>query len=282
VPLRRRSLRSALLWSGLLVVAYLAAVLALWLVRERLVFDARPLSSAQAQAIAAAFPAARSVRATAADGTVLHGWYVPAIRPAAPRRLLLYFGGESEQVHWLLAHPQALAGWDLLLVDYRGYGLSDGHPSEAAIHDDAALWLRIAREGNATIARAERLVVMGTSLGGPVAAHLAATHDVEGVVLVVPLDSGAAILQAKLPLFPMRSIVRDRFETSADAPNVRAPTIFFVASHDAVVGAERSRRLYEHWGSVSRTWVELPNANHESAAADPLCWQRLGEFLRTL
>jgi pimeloyl-ACP methyl ester carboxylesterase len=274
--------RRVLLWSGLLVVAYLAALVYVWLGQERLVFAARPLTTGEAQGIAAAFPAARSVHATAADGTRLHAWYLPASADVARRRLLLYFGGESEQVHWLLARPQALAGWGLLLVDYRGYGLSEGAPSDAAIDDDAALWLRIAREGTPTIARAERVVVMGTSVGSRVATHLAASRAVDGVALVVPVDSEVAIAQARYPNFPMRWLMRDRRETIVDAPKVHAPTIFFVAANDAVVSSGRSKHLYAQWDGTSRTWVELPNASHDSAAADPFCWQRLAEFLRAL
>ena len=125
--------------------------------------------------------------------------------------------------------------------------------------------------------------------GGPlaytpynVATHLAASHPVDGVVLVVPYDSGVSIVQSMMPLYPIAWIVRHRFETIADAPKVRAPTIFFVAARDAFGSAERSHRLYDHWGSASRTWVDLPNANHYTATADPLYWQRLGEFLRGL
>ena len=55
-----------------------------------------------------------------------------------------------------------------------------------------------------------------------------------------------------------------------------------VAAHDTFVTPVRSRRLYEEWGSPSREWVELPSANHYTAAADALYWQRLGEFLRGL
>jgi len=80
----------------------------------------------------------------------------------------------------------------------------------------------------------------------------------------------------------MRWIVRERFDTILDAPKVRVPTIFVVAAHDPLVSAERSRRLYKQWGSASRTWVDLPNASRDGAVADPLCWQRIDEFLRAL
>ena len=63
---------------------------------------------------------------------------------------------------------------------------------------------------------------------------------------------------------------------------MRARTYLFFAARDTFGSAERSRRLYEHWGSAARTWVDLPNANHYTAAADPLYWQRLGAFLRGL
>lgn len=283
-PLLRRARRWRHLLFGIatLAVVYVGVFVYLWVVQERLMFKTRPLSSEQAAEVRAAFPQARSVRLSAVDGTRLHAWYLAAATPASPRRLLLYFGANNEHVHWMLARHPALEGWDLLLVDYRGYGLSGGQPSQAALEKDAVQWLRLAREGGDGVVKPDRLVVMGVSVGSYIATHLAAAHPVDGVVVVVPFDSGLEITQSMMPIYPMGWIVRHRWETIADAPNVRAPTLFFVAKSDNFVAPERSRRLYEAWGSRPRQWVELANANHYTVAADPLYWQRLGEFLNGL
>lgn len=122
---------------------------------------------------------------------------------------------------------------------------------------------------------------MGTGMGSYVATYLAAKHAVDGVILVVPYDSAVGIAQEMLPLYPVHWIMRHRFKTIAEAPKVRAPTLFIVGLQDTFV-KERPRRVYQAWGSPARQWVELSRANHQTAPADPLYWHHLGEFLRGL
>jgi len=261
------------------VLAYLGGYLYAYLVQDRLMFPTRPMSAPEAAEVQRAFPDARSLQVAAPDGTSLHAWYRPVADAHGPRKVLVYFGASTEQVYWQLAPRAAFDGWDLLLVDYRGYGLSGGRPGQAALQDDAALWLDHVEHGTADIARADRIVVMGTSMGSYFATHAAATRKVDGVVLVVPADSVRSLVQSMLPIYPIGWLLRHPFDSMADAPNVRAPTLFFVAMQDKLVSTQRARRLYDHWGGRERRWVELPLANHYTASADPVYWRRLGEFL---
>ena len=120
------------------------------------------------------------------------------------------------------------------------------------------------------MARADRIVVMGTSMGSYFATHIAASRKVDGVVLVVPADSVLSLAQSMLPIYPVGWFLKHPFDSMADAPRVRAPTLFFVAMQDQLVSVERARRLYDHWGGNRRVWVELPHANHYTASADPV------------
>ena len=262
-----------------LVLAWIGGYVYLALAQDRLIFSVRPLAASQAAEVLAAYRQARSLEIRARDGTSLHAWYRPAAGISGQRKALVYFGTSSEQVHWQLAPRSAFDGWDLLLIDYRGYGLSGGRPGQAALQDDAALWLDHVEHGTADIARADRIVVMGTSMGSYFATHAAATRKVDGVVLVVPADSVRSLVQSMLPIYPIGWLLRHPFDSMADAPNVRAPTLFFVAMQDKLVSTQRARRLYDHWGGRERRWVELPLANHYTASADPVYWRRLGEFL---
>jgi hypothetical protein len=265
-----------------LALAWIAGYVYLIVAQDRLIFPVRPLAASQAAEVLAAYRQARSLEIRARDGTSLHAWYRPASGTAGPRKALVYFGASSEQVHWQLAPRSAFDGWDLLLIDYRGYGLSEGRPGQAELQDDAALWLDQVAQGTAGIARADRIVVMGTSMGSYFATHLAATRKVDGVVLVVPADSVRSLVQSMLPIYPVAWFLKHPFDSMSDAPRVQAPTLFFVAMQDKLVSVERARSLYDHWGSGRRVWVELPNANHYTASADPAYWQRLGEFLAGL
>jgi uncharacterized protein len=262
-----------------LVLAYVGGYVYLYLAQDRLMFPTRPLSPLEAAEVQQTFRDARSVQLRARDGTSLHAWYRPAAPAGGPRKVLVYFGASTEQAYWQLAPRTAFEGWDLLLVDYRGYGLSGGKPSQAALQDDASLWLDRVEQGGDGIARAARIVVMGTSMGSYFATHVAATRKVDGVVLVVPADSVRSLVQSMLPVYPIRWLLHHPFDSMADAPSVRAPTLFIVAMQDQLVSMQRARRLYDQWGSHERQWVELPQANHYTASADPEYWRRLGAFL---
>ena len=276
---RKRARRWVLLLVVPLALAYVAGFAYLYLVQDRLIFPVRPLSSGEGDRVLQALPGVRSVRLTARDGTALHAWYRPW-PGGGPHRVLVYFGASSEQVHWQLAARPEYDGWDLLLIDYRGYGLSEGRPGQVQLEDDAALWLDQAASGGSGIARADRLVVMGTSMGSYFATHMAATRRVDGVVLVVPADSVRSLVQSMLPFYPVGLLLKHPFDSLAEAPSVSAPTVFLVAMKDELVSVDRARRLYDQWGSRERRWVELPRANHYTAASDPAYWRTVGEFLR--
>src|SRR3954449_865774 len=138
----------------------------------RLIFHPQPIIEG-----ASVFPGAASVFMQARDGTRLHAWHL------AGSPLLLYFGGNAEDVAWNLkrvAQQAPGAGW--LLVDYRGYGASDGTPSEEALSDDAIEWFDYAKQK----LDAQSIVVFGRSLGSGVAVQLAAARPVQAVILATP------------------------------------------------------------------------------------------------
>src|SRR4051812_21031637 len=114
------------------IAAVLVAVpLLVYLLQEKLIFFPQPLSAAQIDASVGRAAKSKSLYVKAADGTRLHAWYV---EPPAGAPLVVYFGGNAEGVAWMLGEvgrEVPRAGW--LLIDYRGYGGSEGSPSEAAL-----------------------------------------------------------------------------------------------------------------------------------------------------
>jgi pimeloyl-ACP methyl ester carboxylesterase len=211
------------------------------------------------------------------DGPRLRGWLVKAAGARAP--LLLYFGGNAEEVSWLVAEAPRLPGWSLLLVNYRGYGRSEGRPGERALLADGLHLYDWAR------ARADvdpaRVALMGRSLGGGVAVHVAASRPVIGVVLVTPFDSLTAVAQHHYPWLPVRWLLRHRFDALGQAPAVRAPLLCVVAGRDRVVPPAHAARLYAAWAGPRR-WVELPGAGHNDISSEPGYWGAIADFLASL
>src|SRR5262249_35639515 len=146
--------------------------------------------------------------------------------------LVLYFGGNAEDVSWMLrrvAQQTPGAGW--LLVDYRGYGASEGTPSEEALSADAIQWFDYARHQ----LDAQRIIVFGRSLGSGVAVQLAAARAVDGVILATPFDSLTNVARHHYPFLPVSLILKHPFDSLARAPYIDAPLLCLVAEHDQVV-----------------------------------------------
>src|SRR5919201_1899846 len=143
----------------------LGVPLAAYLLQDKLIFMPRPMAAAEREAIAARHPDVVDAFLQAADGTRLHAWHVPAPGDAP---LVLYFGGNAEEVSWMLDElPRRATGVAWLLVDYRGYGSSGGAPSERALNSDALAWYDYGAKSHA------RIYAFGRSLGSGVAVKLA-------------------------------------------------------------------------------------------------------------
>src|SRR5258708_35575996 len=155
------------------VAAVLVAVpLTAYLMQDKLLFRARPLAEPERQAIAARHPEVADIFLQAVDGTRLHAWHVKSA-PEAP--LVIYFGGNAEEVSWMLDElPRRDSGASWLLVDYRGYGSSGGTPSEPSLESDAAAWY------DRFPPTTPRLLAFGRSLGSGVAGDRACQRNAGG------------------------------------------------------------------------------------------------------
>jgi hypothetical protein len=270
---------------GLLVsLAKIAAVVAVglplvvWLAQDALIFYRQPLPESRRGEIARRYPAVEEVRPAAEDGTRLHGWLVKAQGPAP---LVIYFGGNAEEVSWMLdavGDPVrgATPGIGWLLVNYRGYGLSEGSPSEAALVADALVLFDFAAKHPAV--DSQRIVAFGRSLGSGVAVPLAAQRPVRAVVLVAPFDSLVALAKRYYPFLPVDWMLKHRFDSLALAPGLRQALLCFIAERDEVIPPVHSERLYEAWGGPKRK-VALQGAGHNETDGADGFWPTLAAFL---
>ena len=208
------------------------------------------------------------------DGPRVRGW-LAAARGGGPAPLIIYYGGNAEDVTWQVFEPWP-EGWALALVNYRGYGASEGRPSERALFADAEVVLdALARRPDVD---AMRIVLVGRSLGTGVATHVAARRPVRGVVLISPYDSMVALARHHYPFLPVRWLLRHRFDSIARAPGIKVPLLAIAGDRDAVVPIERSRRLFEAWGGPKR-WVVIPGANHDDLGGQRPFWEAIRAFL---
>ncbi|MBM3347121.1 MAG: alpha/beta hydrolase, partial [Betaproteobacteria bacterium] len=220
-----------------------------------------------------------AVSVPASGGVTLAGWLAHAAAPTAATRapLVIYFGGNAEEVSWMVGEAPRLAPWSLLAVNYRGYGGNAGTPGEEAMFADALAlhdWAAARPEVDP-----RRIILMGRSLGSGVAVHVAAHRRTAGAVLVTPFDSLRAVAQGIYPLVPVALLLRHPFDSLARAPAIDAPLLALVATHDRTVPLVHARRLFEAWRGPKR-WLEL-TADHNSIDSLPAYWDAIAEFLRS-
>lgn len=215
------------------------AALYVYAVQERVVYA--PDRLLRATPAEAGLPY-EDVLLTAEDGVGLHGWWVPH---PEPRGTLLFAHGNAGNVSdrldsLRLFHELGLA---TLIVDYRGYGRSEGRPSEAGTYRDiAAAWRHLVETRGADPART---VLLGRSLGGPIAAWLAARVRPAGLVLEGTFTSLVDMARLHYPWLPVRWLARIRYDTLASVRRLADVPLLVVHSvDDAVVPCAFGRALY--------------------------------------
>jgi pimeloyl-ACP methyl ester carboxylesterase len=261
-------LRRKMVWLVLAAVV-LAIPACFWLGQDRLVFFPQPVVSTSH------LPAhAEPLAMRAADGTMLHGWTVPA--SARPARAVLYFGGNGEEVSWALADKRWPRDVTVVGLNYRGYGTSGGKPSADALKSDALeLFDLVAARSDVDPAR---IAVFGRSLGTGVATHVAARRPVYRAILVSPYDSLAAVGQGHYPFLPVSLMLRHKFAPIDEAHGNRMPLLAIVAPSDSIIRVAHSRKLFDAWAGPKQ-WVEIRAADHNTLGATRDYWDAVGAFL---
>ena len=172
---------------------------------------------------------------TTRDGVRLHAWYVAAPRPST---MLVWSHGNAGNIASRVDIARALAarGLDVLAYDYRGYGRSDGRPSEAGVYLDA--------EAAYDHARASGLPVLGfgESLGGAVTIQLATVRPCAGVAVLSTWTTLQDV--ARRHYGPLAALVGNRFDSLARISTVSVPVLVAHGDADEIVPFELGERLF--------------------------------------
>jgi pimeloyl-ACP methyl ester carboxylesterase len=230
-----------------------AFVLPLGLI-DRLIFQPSPGVDLTPEALGIE---AESVFLESEDGVRIHAFFLPS--PGATRSLLFLHGNAGNASHRL---PNAAALMQLdshvLLLDYRGYGLSEGRPDEAGVYADARAGLAHLVDHVGIPER--RTVVFGRSLGGAVAVDLVQDREIGGLILESTFPSVAAMAQT---IFggPFAWFARGRFDSEQKIARLRAPLLFFHGDRDEIVDFELGGRLYRA-APEPKEFQPIPGAGH--------------------
>ncbi len=215
-----------------------------------------------------------------ADGISIHGWWVP--HDEAKLTVLFFHGNGgniSHRIH-LLELLRDL-GVSTLMVDYRGYGRSEGRPSEEGLYRDADAALKHLREARGI--PLDRIVIFGKSLGGAVAIDLAARVETGGLIVESSFTSIKDMARRTVPILPVHLLVRTRFDSLAKMPSLRQPLLVIHGNRDEVVPFEMGRALYDA-AEGTKDFLAVPGAGHNDLeyVGGEVYRERLRTFLARL
>jgi len=236
-------MKTVLALIGMLAAGYGALLALTYLLQSRLLYLPDVAGAGLAATPASIGLDFESVELTTADGVRLHGWYVPA--PAAQRVVLFCHGNAGNMSHRLeslrIFHDLGLS---VLIFDYRGYGESEGRPTESGTYADAeAAWRWLSeKQGH----RPGEIVLFGRSLGAAVAAELATRVEPAAVILESAFTSVPDLAARYYWYLPVRRLARLRYSTIEQVPRIDAPLLIVHSRDDEIVPFEHGLAVLAH------------------------------------
>ncbi len=220
-----------------------------------------------------------SVDFMAEDGVRLHGWWLP-VKDA--RGTLIYCHGNAGNIGtiaWVAVDLTRL-GLNVFVFDYRGYGRSQGIPSEQGTYRDARAAYEVVRARHGQTENPP-VVVYGHSLGGAIAIQLALDRPVSGLIVESAFTSTAEIGRYFYPYLPVDWICRYRYDSIAKVGRIQVPKLFAHSRADEIVPYELGIRLYGAAAEPKR-FVEIKGGHNDVAwTVDGSFWHELTNFIAT-
>jgi hypothetical protein len=211
------------------------------------------------------------------DGERLHAWL---LRAARPRALVVYFHGNGGNLSiWApILAGVAQRGFDVLAVDYRGYGLSTGRPTETGLYRDADAVLE---QHTASRRAGGPVLYWGRSLGAAVAAYAATRRAPDGIIIEAGFPDARALLRSSPPLVFLALFSTYRFAASEFLDRVRAPVLVIHGDADQVIPFSLGQALFDRLKGA-KTFVRIAGGDHNDLrpADERTYWDAVDAFVR--
>jgi len=218
---------------------YVALVALAYFFQERLLYFPLGGFSATPAAIGLAY---ETVSIETEDGVTISGWFIPAADRACGT--LLFFHGNAGNISHRLDSIATFhrLGLNTLIIDYRGYGQSEGKPTEQGTYlDAAAAWRYLVEERQIP---PTEIIIFGRSLGGAVAAWLAYTHPPQALILESTFTSVPDVAAQAYPFLPVRRLGRIDYNTLERLPEMKTPLLIVHSRDDNVIPYSHGQALF--------------------------------------
>lgn len=248
------------------LLGYAAVVGYFWGEQRHLVFEPSPIILTTPARSGLNYEDVRIPSGSGAEQGQLAGWWIPANDLNAPT--ILYFHGNLRNVS---LRPDVMLrlhelGYNQLLVDYRGYGLSTGgQPSEAKVYEDAeSAWNWLTKQRNLP---PSRTFIYGHSLGGAIATDLAVHHpEAAGLIIESSFSSMAAMGEKDYGFLPISLVLNQRFDTVSKIGQLKIPLLIIHGTNDQKIPWQMGRELYDR-APTPKNITLIEGADHNNVAS---------------
>ena len=240
-----KAARRLLLLASVSVLLYLLACVYMWSMQRQHIFEPTPLLQTTPERVGMRFEEVHIPSGNGAERGELYGWWIPAEQENAPT--MLYLHGNSHNVSHDIQQAARLhsLGYNLLLIDYRGFGKSTGGaPSEAKMYEDAeAAWNYLLKQRTST---PQSTFIYGHSLGGAIAIDLAVRHpEAAGIIEESSFTSMMAMGEIEYGYLPVDLLLHERFDSLRKITQLKIPLLVIHGTWDKTVPYKMGRQLFD-------------------------------------
>lgn len=255
-PIHNSSMR--MIWSiiGIIVAFYVGLSLLLFLFQSRFIYFPLRQIEATPAILGLTYEA---VQFEAEDGVKLSGWFIPAEEAS---RIVLFFHGNAGNISHRLESIALFhrLGLSVFIIDYRGYGQSEGSPSESETYlDAAAAWRYLVEERGS---EPEQIIIFGRSLGGAVATWLAHNHPPKALIIESTFTSVPDMGAGQYPFLPVRLLARIQYNSLERIPQINVPILIVHSPEDEIIPYSHGQQLFQA-ANEPKTFLQLRGGHNE-------------------
>jgi pimeloyl-ACP methyl ester carboxylesterase len=245
---------------GTLGVFYLAIVLLMYFMQARMIYFPSKSIDSTPQQIGLAY---EDVYLEAEDGVKIHGWFVPA---DSARATLLFLHGNGGNISHRLEsiHQFHSLNLSVFIIDYHGYGLSQGKPGEQeTYHDAEASWKYLTGQKQIN---PDKIIIFGRSLGGAVASWLAVKHQPRALIMESAFSSLVDIANTHYPFLPVRMMSRFNYDSKENIRRINVPVLFIHSPNDEIIPFKHGDELYRI-ANEPKQFLEITGSHNDGYLA---------------
>lgn len=212
------------------------------------------------------------------DDTKIHGWFLP--RENSDRYILLHHGNEEDVAQVADRYARKIAeaaDANVLVFDYRGFGKSEGVPSEKAVIDDAEAMLGWLLKKAELKKASDGIIYFGSSLGGGVAIGLSERQPPQHLILDRTFDAITSAGAERYPFVPVKLLMRNRFESAERIKSIDVPLLQSHYTQDELCSLKNARILFDAAPTNDKEFFEIKQGGHYDPLPDEY-WTFLKDY----